>query len=127
MKNTHFLEGLETMHRGILYGRTQKSAYFGRQVYQKGSLVITSVVRPCVCPSVRPSLNISETAHWFFLIFCLNLGHLKGTKVTQSQIFEKNLGGSQMGGNPHFGGIFDVFCPYLCIQSLKVSEISYTL
>ena len=31
----------------------------------------------------------------------------------QSRIFEKNLGGSQMGEKPHFGGIFDVFCPYL--------------
>ena len=28
---------------------------------------------------------------------------------------------------PHFWGIFDVFCPYLCIQSLRVSEISYTV
>ena len=32
-----------------------------------------------------------------------------------------------MGENPHFGGIFDVFCSYLCIQSLKVSEILHTL
>ena len=41
---------------------------------------------PCqsVRPSaVRPSLNISETAHWFFLIFCMKLGHHKGTKVTE--------------------------------------------
>ena len=28
---------------------------------------------------------------------------------------------------PIFGGIFEVFCPYLCIQSLKVPEISHTL
>ena len=28
-----------------------------------------------------------------------------------------------MGENPHFWGIFDVFCPHLCIQSLKVPEI----
>ena len=38
--------------------------------------------RPCPW-SVRPSLNISETAHWFFLIFCMKLGHHKGTKVTE--------------------------------------------
>ena len=35
-------------------------------------------------PSVRgPSLNISETVHWFFLIFCMKLEHHKGTKVTE--------------------------------------------
>ena len=41
------------------------------------------------CPLVRPwpvrgpSLNISETAHCFFLIFCMKLEHHKGTKVTE--------------------------------------------
>ena len=35
---------------------------FGPRVYPKGSLVI-ALVRPCVRVSVRPSLNISETAH----------------------------------------------------------------
>ena len=45
--------------------------------------------RPCpsvslsVSASVSPSLNISETAHWFFLIVCMKLGHHKGTKVTE--------------------------------------------
>ena len=41
--------------------------------------------RPCplVRPSVSQSLNISETAHWFFLIFCMKLVHHKGTKVTE--------------------------------------------
>ena len=41
---------------------------------------------PCVCVRVcvRPSLNISETAHWFFLIFCMKLEHHKGTKVTET-------------------------------------------
>ena len=29
-------------------------------------------------------------------------------------------------GKPQFLGIFYVFCPYLCIQSLKFSEISYS-
>ena len=42
-------------------------------------------------------------------------------------LFLKKIEGSQMVENPHFGGIFDVFCPYLCIRSLKVSEISHTL
>ena len=44
-------------------------------------------VRPSVRPSVRwsvgPSVNISETVHWFFLIFCMKLEHHKGTKVTE--------------------------------------------
>ena len=35
------------------------------------------------CQSVSLSLNISDTAHWFFLIFCMKLGHHKGTKVTE--------------------------------------------
>ena len=32
---------------------------------------------------VRPSLNIVEIAHRFSLIFCMKLGHHKGTKVTE--------------------------------------------
>ena len=48
------------------------------------------VLNNCPCPSVRwsvvrgPSLNISETVHWFFLIFCINF-------------LKKNLGGHQWG------------------------------
>ena len=35
-------------------------------------------------PSIHgPSLNISETVHCFFLIFCIKLEHHKGTKVTE--------------------------------------------
>ena len=34
-------------------------------------------------PSVRPSLDISETALRIFLIFCMRLVHHKGTKVTE--------------------------------------------
>ena len=53
--------------------------YFGPRVYPSGSLVIA-----LVCWSVvRASLNIAETAHWFFLIFCMNLVDHKGTKVTE--------------------------------------------
>ena len=47
-----------------------------------GSIVI-ALVRPLVHPFVSPSLNISETAYCFFLIFCMKLGHHKGTKVTE--------------------------------------------
>ena len=36
--------------------------YIVPRVYPKGSLVIV-LVRPSVCPSVRPSLDISETVH----------------------------------------------------------------
>ena len=58
---------------------------FGPRVYQMESLVIALVswlVCPSIGPSVGPSLNISETVHQFFLIFCMKLGHYKGTKVT---------------------------------------------
>ena len=60
----------------------------------------------------------------FFLIFCMKLGYNKGTKVTEPN-FGKKSWGSQMGENPHFRGILDVFCPCLYIQSLKFSEITY--
>ena len=33
-------------------------------------------------PSVVRLMNISETVHEFFLIFCMNIGHDEGTKVT---------------------------------------------
>ena len=75
---------------------------------------------------IRPSLNTSETVHCFFLIVCMKLGYHKDTKVTEPD-FEKKLVESQMGKTTHFGGIFDVFCPYLCIQSLRISGISHTL
>ena len=69
-----------------------------------------------VRPSVRTALRI-------FLIFCMKLGHYKGTKVTEPDFWKKNLGGSQMGENPHFWGIFDVFCPYLKNGSKDFDEI----
>ena len=55
--------------------------------YRKGSYVIT-LVRSSVGLSVvhDPSLNTSETVHQFFLIFCMKLGHHKGTKVTEPDI-----------------------------------------
>ena len=59
---------------------------FGPRVYPLGSIVIAHVsplVRWSVSPSVSPSLSILETAHWFFLIFCMKLVHHKGTKVTE--------------------------------------------
>ena len=60
--------------------------YFVPWVYPKGYLVIAIVfvfVCQCVRQCVRPSLNISETAHLFFLIFCVKLRLYKGTKVTE--------------------------------------------
>ena len=74
--------------------------------------------RPCpsVSLSVSPSLNISETAHWFFLIFCIKLGHHKGTKVTEPDIWKKSWGVTN-GGKTPFSGHFWCFFPYLCIQS----------
>ena len=78
-----------------------------------------------LCPwSVRgPSLNISETALRIFLIFCMTLVHQKGTKVTEPDFWKKDLGGSQMGENPHFWDIFDVFCPYFKNGSKDFDEI----
>ena len=66
-------------------------SYFGPRVYQRGSLVIALVRWSVRGPSVRPSLNISKTVHWFFLVFCMKLEHHKGTKVTEPDL-KKNLG-----------------------------------
>ena len=64
---------------------------------------------PSVRPwSVGPSLNISETVHWFFLIFCMKLVHQKGRKVTQPY-FEKNLGGSEIWENYIIGVFLKIF------------------
>ena len=49
---------------------------FGPWVFQMGSLVIF-LDYPLVCPSVGLSLNISETAHLFFLKLCMKLGSIK--------------------------------------------------
>ena len=88
---------------------TNDFSIFGPRVLPRGSLVIT-LVRPwSVCPSVGPSLNISETALRIILIFCMKLVHHKGTKVTEPDLWKKSLGGHKWGKTP----IFDVFCPYL--------------
>ena len=89
----------------ILLGTT----YFGPWVYQRGFLVIALVHWSVV----SPPLDISETVHCF-LKFFYKLEHHKVQKW-QSPIFKKILGGSHMGENPNFWGIFDVFCSYLCI------------
>ena len=72
--------------------------------------------------AVSLSLDISETALRIFQIFCMKLVHHKGTKVT-ARFWKKILGGSKMGETPIFGAFY-VFCPYLCIQSLKNSTYS---
>ena len=54
-------------------------------------------VSPSMCVSVCLSLNISETVHWFLLIFCMKLGHHKGTKKSW---------GVTNGGKPPFLGHF---------------------
>ena len=77
---------------GVLYRKYREiplfGTYFGPRVYPRGSLVI-ALVCWSICPwSVRgPSLNISETVHWFFLIFCMKLEHHKGTKVFSALLF----------------------------------------
>ena len=95
------------------------SLVFSKFLHEVRALVIT-LVRQCVSVSVRLqisqcvrlSLNISETVHQFFLNFCMKLGHHKGTKVTEPHFLKKSLGITN-GEKTHFGGIFDVFCPYL--------------
>ena len=86
-------------------------------------------IRPCPLVRLlfRPSLSISMTVHNYYLIICMKVGHHNGIKVTEPGFWKKIFWGSQMRENPHFGGIFEVFRPYLCIQLLKVSEISHTL
>ena len=79
--------------------------YFGPWVYPRGSYLITHV-RPSVVRG--PSLDISETALWIFLIFCMKLVHYKGTKVTESD-FWKKISGVTYGGKPPFLGYFWCF------------------
>ena len=59
-------------------------------------------VRPSNLPSVLPSLNISETAHWSFLIFCMKLGHHKRTKVSEPDFWGKNLRDLEIGKRKSF-------------------------
>ena len=63
----------------------------GPQVYLLGSLVITLVVRVSVCPCVCLLLNISETAHSFFLKLCMKLQVSKVKKVTRRKFWRKKL------------------------------------
>ena len=74
------------------------------------------MVRPFVRLSVSPSLNISETVHCFFLIFCMKLGHHKGTKVTEPDFWKKNLGGSQVGEKTILG-VFLMFFVHISASS----------
>ena len=49
---------------------------FRPRVYQKGSIVVTLVYQP-ICLSIYSLLNISDTVHYFFLIFRMKLGYLR--------------------------------------------------
>ena len=74
--------------------------YFGPWVYQKGSLNPRSriaLVHVCVCS------DILETAH-YFLIFCMKLGHHKGTKVTEPDFWKKKILGGHKWENAHILG-----------------------
>ena len=101
--------------------RFSVSLTFG-PLFIRGFFNVITPVTLSVCKLVRgPLLNVSETIHLF--------ARIQGTievQRWQSLIFEKILGGDKWGKIP-IRGIFDVFCPYLCIKSLRVSEISYTL
>ena len=65
---------------------------------------------PCLSVglSVGPSLNISDTVDWYFLIFCIKLGQHKGTKVTEPD-FWKKIFGVINGGKTQFLGYFWCF------------------
>ena len=55
-----------------------------------GSLVITLVCGTSVSESVRQSLNISETAHKFFMKLCMKLGAMN-LKRDKAGILKENL------------------------------------
>ena len=80
---------------GSLLCSTFKSFFFWTPGLPEGVLS----TRPCLW-SVGLSLNISETVHCFFLIFCMKLENHKGTKVTN-------------GENLHFGVFFMFLSIYL--------------
>ena len=69
--------------------------HFGPRIYPRGSLVIAFV---CwfVCWSVFKYLWVRPLV----LIFCLKLGHHKGTKVTESVFWNKILGVTNGGKTP---------------------------
>ena len=82
--------------------------YFGLRVYPEGSLVIT-LVCGSVCLCVRPSLDISETAHQFFLELCMKLGVNKVKKVTQTG-FIKTLNPGLRSIKCQMLEFLDIFC-----------------
>ena len=100
--------------------------------FTKGVLSPLSVARPCVV--CGPSLNILETIHCFFLIFCMKLEHHKGTKVTEPDFWKKILGGHKWGKNPFWGyfwcflsislhPLIKSFCNFIYIISSTLSNI----
>ena len=92
-------------------------SHFGPRVLPRGSLVIPlSVVRP----------SVGRLLIVFFSNFLHEVSAPQGYKSDRARFLKKKSWGHKW-GKTHFGGTFDLFCPYLCIQSLKVSEMSYTL
>ena len=78
---------------GLVVSLASRWYDFGSRVYPRGSLVIA-----LVC---GPSLNISETVHWFFLIFCMKLVYHKGTKATEPDFWKKSWGVANGGKTPN--------------------------
>ena len=79
--------------------------HFGPRVYPLGSIVI-ALVPPSVSLSVFKYLRDRSLV---FLVFCMKLGHHKGTKVTEPDFWKKILGGVTNGGKPPFWGYFWCF------------------
>ena len=103
---------METLQ--ILTSNLQLSAINYHSLKQIWYLVITFVSGPwSVRSSVSgPSLNISETVHQFFLIFCMKLGYHKGTKLTEPGVGKKILLGRKWGKFQFWGH----FRPFLSIS-----------
>ena len=65
------------------------------------------------CPSVSPSVfkYLGDCSLVFFLIFCMKLGHHKGTKVTEPDFWKKSWGVANWGNPPflgHFWGFLSI-------------------
>ena len=87
---------------------------FSPQVCHTGSLV-KALLHLCAPPWSLP-WSASETALYFFLFFCRDIVHHKGTKVT-----EPDSGGSQIGKKTNIFGAFLTFFGHMSKTALTIS------
>ena len=86
----------EVLRRSVSKTQLYFTLLFWALGLPRGSLLIA-----LVCPSVV--LSICPSGGPFFLIFCMTLGHHKGTKVTEPDFWKEILGDHKWGENPIFG------------------------